>query len=481
MIEIALAGTVRLLGQGTLLLMLLLITSSNIAAASARTAAFGDAVYFSLLPAGTLPTRPSSLIVQSPVYFNVPAGAKLSVHLMRGDVLVATSTLTFNEAFATTLLVPSRSIASFVPPGKGAASSGQPLPNATLTAGEADLTKVVMEPAAYRLLWELSAGEIDLPQRAIVTGEPSGFSAVDLRLSAVSAATLIGDQKPGSVLFYNRFTSSASNPARENTTLNLTNTHPANSILVRVFLVDGATCQTDEIQICLAARQTVSYLLSDLDPGVRGYIVAVATNQQGQPIQFNWLTGNVVIKQPGTNISGSFSTLLSALAVAKRKDGAVTPSGVEAEMIFDDVNYDRLPAQLAFDGVPSQSNGVNATTLAFYRPPSTLASAPSNVSIQVTAWGRDNDGAVVSASGNASTACYGNLALGSFRLAPRTINQLLPFGATGWLAVSAGDNLPVLGAQFNSGEYNSGNNGRALSFSAEYRIRLPIAPVTCPQ
>jgi hypothetical protein len=57
----------------------------------------------------------------------------------------------------------------------------------------------------------------------------------------------------------------------------------------------------------------------------------------------------------------------------------------------------------------------------------------------------------------------------------------LPSGSTAWFAASAGDLLPLLGAQLNSGEFNGGGNARALSFSAEYRIRIPISPVTCPQ
>ena len=150
-------------------------------------------------------------------------------------------------------------------------------------------------------------------------------------------------------------------------------------------------------------------------------------------------------------------------------------------MIFDNVNYDQLPGQVAFDGVPSQSGAANATTLSFYRPTSTLAGAPSNVSIQVTAWARDSDGAVASSSGTTATACYSDVALGNFRLTPRTINQLLPPGSSGWFAASSPDTLPLLGTQLNSGEYNSGNNGRALTFSTEYRIRVPILPVTCPQ
>jgi len=34
-------------------------------------------------------------------------------------------------------------------------------------------------------------------------------------------------------------------------------------------------------------------------------------------------------------------------------------------------------------------------------------------------------------------------------------------------------------AKFNSGPFSSGSSARALVFSAEYRIRVPVAAVTC--
>jgi hypothetical protein len=230
------------------------------------------------------------------------------------------------------------------------------------------------------------------------------------------------------------------------------------------------------------AQQTLSFQMSDLDPGVRGYAVAVATNQAGEPVQFNWLTGSVIVKQPAANISSSFTSVLSAIAIAKRKDGAVTASsGTEAEMIFDDVNFDRLPAQIAYDGVPSQINATNATIFSLYRPLANLGGGIANTSAQITGWGRNDQNQVVTSIGNLSVACYSDFAVTALRLTPTPVSQLLPSGSTAWFAASTGDMQPLLGAMLNTGEFNGGSNARALSFSAEYRIRIPISPVTCPQ
>lgn len=440
----------------------------------------GDALYFSLLPAAPLPSAPSSLLIQPPSYFDVPAGAVLSVHLMRGDAVVSTSTLTFQQAYFNQTQLPLAFVASFVPLGSST-SGGQPLPNTTLIAGAADLTKVALEPTAYRLLWILSSGIIGTPGRAIATGSPAGFVIVDLKFSAVSATTIIGDQKPGSVLFFNRYTSNASNAAREDTTINLTNTNPTTTAYVRFFLINGATCQPTELQICLAPRETVSYLMSDLDPGVKGYIIAIATNLQGEPIQFNWMTGNSIIKQPASNITGSYSAFLSAVAIAKRKEGKVANTNGLAELVFDDVNYDRLPGQIAFDSVPSQAGATNSTVLAIYRPITDLSGLTTSTSIQVTGWGQNNQGQVATSNGTLSSACYSDVLMGTFRLQPTPISQLLPSRTTGWFAASSTDLLPLLGAQFNSGEFNGGSNARPLSFTTEYKIKIPVSPVTCPQ
>ncbi len=440
--------------------------------------AAADALYFSFQPGGPLPATPSSLLIQSPSYISVPAGAALSVHLMRGDTLVSTSKLTFPRAYENTRLIPAVPIASFVPLGTST-GPGEPLPGASLVPGEADLIKVALEPAVYRLLWTLSAGVMGTPGRAIVTGAPVSF--VDLKLIGVSSASLLGDQKPGSVLFFNRYTSNASNPPREDTTINLTNTSPAASVFVRLFLINGATCEPQKMELCLTAQQTVSYQMSDLDPGIKGYVVAVATNQLGEPIQFNWLTGNTIVRQSAANIGGPFTSMISAIAIAKRKEGELKPGqNNEAEMVFDDVNYDRLPLQSAFDGVPSQVNAANVTLFAFYRPPANLAGGPANATVQITGWGRNDLNQVVTSNGSVSTACYNDFAVSQIRLLPTPVAQLLPSGATAWFAASTSNSQPLLGVQLNSGQFNSGGNARALSYAAEYRIKVPVSTVVCP-
>src|SRR5262245_42492247 len=61
----------------------------------------------------------------------------------------------------------------------------------------------------------------------------------------------ISDQKAGSVLIYNIYTSNPANLAGQDTTINITNTNTETTAYVHLFLVDGATCTPTDLFICL--------------------------------------------------------------------------------------------------------------------------------------------------------------------------------------------------------------------------------------
>lgn len=68
-----------------------------------------------------------------------------------------------------------------------------------------------------------------------------------------SADGIVSDQKPGSVLVYNFYSSSASSPTTENTRFNLTNTSSARAVAVHLFFVDGSSCSVAAINFNPAA------------------------------------------------------------------------------------------------------------------------------------------------------------------------------------------------------------------------------------
>jgi len=89
----------------------------------------------------------------------------------------------------------------------------------------------------------------------------------------------VSENKLGSVLFFNYYTSDALS-SQVNTRINLTNVHPTQDIIVHIFFVDSNTCIIADAFLCLTGNQTTTFLASDLDPNVTGYLVAVAVDSQ---------------------------------------------------------------------------------------------------------------------------------------------------------------------------------------------------------
>ncbi len=451
------------------LLMVMLTLLLLLSSASAE-----NTSYFVLNPAALLGGSPTSLLMQSS-YMDVPAGAVLAVHLLKDHQVISTSRLEFTTAYKSASVFPTQ-IVSFLASGSSTVP-GEPLTGAKLYSGITDLTPVAATPKQYQFLWSLSEGVIATPGQAIITGGSQTVSFVDLALGMTTAALRQSDQKPGSVLFYQRYLSTIGASNGNNTTISITNTSLTTSGKVRLFFISAADCSSFEQAICLAAQQTTTFKMSDFDPGTTGYCVAVACDAQGNPTQFNWLIGNAQLRQTSPLNGQFYDASLSAIAVAKVTSGAVAATNNAAEMAFDNKMYDSLPAQLAADNVPSQgtnaSNG-NATILSLYRPVANLAGGASNTAVAFTL----NNSTGQSTTTTQSIGCYNDLRLSVLRLTP-TLATILPAGKTGWVRISATDNGPLLGAQFNSGQYASGASLRAVTYALDYRISIPIKAPGC--
>lgn len=87
---------------------------------------------------------------------------------------------------------------------------------------------------------------------------------------------------------YPIYTSDASNAASQNARLSITNTNPSRTAYVHLFFVDGSSCSVADSYLCLTPNQTAGIMASDVDPGTAGYVVAIATDSGGCPINFNY-------------------------------------------------------------------------------------------------------------------------------------------------------------------------------------------------
>jgi len=122
----------------------------------------------------------------------------------------------------------------------------------------------------------------------------------------------VSDQKPGSVLVFPYYTSNAQN--KFDTRITISNLATANltvipapgpnpigafqytgSIIVHVFFIRGGDCQQSDQYICLTKGASISFKMSEQDPDVTGYVIAVAVDQNGLPVSWNALIGNAFV------------------------------------------------------------------------------------------------------------------------------------------------------------------------------------------
>ncbi|MDX2043262.1 MAG: HYR domain-containing protein [Acidobacteriota bacterium] len=295
--------------------------------------------------------------------------------------------------------------------------------------------------------------------------------------SLPSALSPVSDQKSGSVLIYNVYTSST-DPTKQNTRINLTNTHPSREIQVHLYFV-AEGCSVADSYVCLTPNQTTSFITSDFDPGTTGYIVAVATNQIGCPINFNYLIGDEYVKFSSGHAANLGAEAISAIAGGLT---ACDQNSVIATLNFDGVSYNQLPRALAASNVASRADG-NDTMLIVNRIGGNLGIGAATLG---TLFGIFYDDAENGVSFTVTGSCQlrGSLSNNFPRTTPR-FEQLVPAGRSGWLRLYRQEtDIAMLGATINFnpnssssiGAFNQGHNLHKLTLSSAGSYVIPVFP-----
>ena len=184
----------------------------------------------------------------------------------------------------------------------------------------------------------------------LLTALPAAAADPGTPVPDTSAAS---DNRAGSVLVFPLFTSSVSTPNTQNASLSLTNTD-ATAVQVRVFFVDGTSGAITQQTVALPANGTTTVDATDLAPGLRGYVIAVAADAvTGCPISYNHLIGDVDVKLATGQMASLSATAVAAL-YSGTLSGCTTGYGT---MHFDGVEYTLLPRVLAVDSVASRADG----------------------------------------------------------------------------------------------------------------------------
>lgn len=294
----------------------------------------------------------------------------------------------------------------------------------------------------------------------------------------------VNDQKAGSILVYNLYASNPAAPTTTNARINMTNTADF-GVTVHLFLIDGSTCLVVDRYICLSENQTMSFLMSEQDPGVTGYMIAVATDFEGIPIRHNFLIGDVFVKF----VTGHFANLAAeAISALISPPAIISADGTVAFLVFNDVFYNRLPSVLAASNIPARADG-NDTIIVINHILGDLRIRALGIG---PVFGILYDDAEQPHSFNGAAGCQGLARLDNVfpRTTPR-FEVVIPAGQTGWLKIwGTIPGTPILGAMINfnpnaaasAGRYNSGHNLHKLKLEnrAVPVILIPVFPSVCP-
>jgi len=294
------------------------------------------------------------------------------------------------------------------------------------------------------------------------------------------------DQKAGSILFYNTYTSGATSGNTQNTRINITNTSVTSAAFVHLYFV-AEGCSIADSYICLTATQTASFLASDVDPGISGYIVAVAVDGVvGCPVANNWLIGDEYVK-----FSSGHAANLGAVAFAALYNGVLPGcdgNSVTAAINFNGVvgaGYNCAPAVLALDNVGSRADG-NDTLVIINRVGGNLGIGASTIS---TIFGLLYDDAenVLSFSVSGNCQLRNSLSNNFPRTTPR-FETFIPAGRTGWVKFyNQTGAIGILGAAINAnpnagssaGAFNGGHNLHHLTLNCGMTYTVPVFPPSC--
>ncbi len=310
----------------------------------------------------------------------------------------------------------------------------------------------------------------------------SGFVVGCAVLTATSIPSArVSDQKPGSVLAFPYYTSGAPVPmvSPNDTRISITHSSAPGArvydAFVHVFLIEGTSCAQLDFFVCLTRGASFVFNTSAMDPDMTGYIIAVAVNGMGLPIQNNVLIGNAFVNTP--DYYGNYG----AESFAANSANLYTDYGPTARLYFDGIGYDAVPKEFTVEiqspvDVPSPFQKIVVAGMIGDLSTSTMSGAAQVMAAQVI---NDTERAVASFSRVVSGGCQtmGNITATTPRVGGG-MAALIPAGRSGTIKFKVGGGVGLLLTPRNT----TWGGIRTLHKTATVAtsLTIPIFMPTCP-
>lgn len=299
--------------------------------------------------------------------------------------------------------------------------------------------------------------------------------------SPIGATSAVSDQKPGSVLVFNFYNSNLATPEAENTRISITNTNQSLGATIHLFLIAGSSCDVASVFLCLTPNQTASFFASDIDPGIRGYIAAVATDDDGWPVSFNFLIGEEYVKLASGHRAKFNAEAIAALYTGRLRDSS--PLRRRVRLKFNGIDYNQVPRVLALASIPSLGDS-NSTLLIVNRIGGSL-SAEADVIGLISGTLYDDLENPYSFTSSGGCQLFSQLT-DKFPSTLPVFSVVIPAGRTGWMKFHATGGGGIFGVAINRNPnvasslfaYDGGDNLHKLTLTTD-SLLIPVIPPPC--